>query len=114
LTVRATLLAITVGMLAAVFVFLALVGSNPVWPGAPGDPDAEGRVRLCGYDTLRYKLAIWTLAAVIGGTPALFTYPGRIINPGEMSPANAIEIAVSTVVVVVARLSWTDPRRLAG
>jgi urea transport system permease protein len=61
--------------------------------------DAEGRARFCGYDTMRYKLAIWTLAAVISGIAgALYVPQVGIINPVEMSPANSIEIAIWTAV----------------
>jgi urea transport system permease protein len=48
-----------------------------------------------GYDPLWYKLAIWTLSAVIAGVAgALFVPQVGIINPSEMSPANSIEIAI--------------------
>lgn len=57
--------------------------------------DAEQRVMFCGYDTVHYKLAIWTLSAVIAGLAgALYVPQVGIINPGEMSPANSIEIAI--------------------
>src|SRR4051812_1552243 len=57
--------------------------------------DAEARVMFCGYNTLHYKLAIWTLSAVICGIAgALYVPMVGIINPGEMSPANSIEIAI--------------------
>jgi urea transport system permease protein len=57
--------------------------------------DAEARVRFCGYDTLHYKLFVWTLAAVISGVAgALYVPQVGIINPSEMSPANSIEIAI--------------------
>jgi urea transport system permease protein len=42
-----------------------------------------------------YKLAVWTLSAVMCGVAgALYVPQVGIINPGEMSPANSIEIAV--------------------
>jgi urea transport system permease protein len=57
--------------------------------------DAESRVMFSGYDPLWYKLAIWTLSAVLAGIAgALYVPQVGIINPGEMSPANSIEIAV--------------------
>jgi len=97
--VRATLLAITVGMLAAVLIFSRWLVQTRFGRVLQAIRDAEGRVRFCGYDTLRYKLAIWTLAAVISGIAgALYVPQVGIINPGEMSPANAIEIAVWTAV----------------
>jgi len=57
--------------------------------------DAETRAAFCGYNTLHYKLFIFTLAAVICGIAgALYVPQAGIINPGEMSPANSIEIAI--------------------
>jgi urea transport system permease protein len=57
--------------------------------------DAEQRVMFCGYDTAHYKLFIWTLSAVLCGIAgALYVPQVGIINPGEMSPANSIEIAI--------------------
>ena len=57
--------------------------------------DAETRVAFCGYDTVNYKLAIFVLSAVICGVAgALYVPQVGIINPGEMSPANSIEIAI--------------------
>jgi urea transport system permease protein len=57
--------------------------------------DAETRVAFCGYDTVHYKVAIFTLSAVICGIAgALYVPQVGIINPGEMSPANSIEIAI--------------------
>jgi urea transport system permease protein len=57
--------------------------------------DAESRVMFCGYDTLWYKLFVWTLSAVLCGIAgALYVPQVGIINPSEMSPANSIEIAI--------------------
>ncbi|TAK46174.1 MAG: urea ABC transporter permease subunit UrtC [Betaproteobacteria bacterium] len=57
--------------------------------------DAETRVAFCGYNTLHYKLFVFTLSAVICGIAgALYVPQVGIINPGEMSPANSIEIAI--------------------
>jgi len=57
--------------------------------------DAEARVAFCGYNTVHYKLFIWTLSAVICGVAgALYVPQVGIINPSEMSPANSIEIAI--------------------
>jgi urea transport system permease protein len=61
--------------------------------------DAEARAMFCGYDTLWYKLFVWTLSAVLCGIAgALYVPQVGIINPGEMSPANSIEIAIWTAV----------------
>src|SRR5436190_4177186 len=57
--------------------------------------DAEQRVAFRGYNTVNYKLFIWTLSAVICGIAgALYVPQVGIINPSEMSPANSIEIAI--------------------
>jgi urea transport system permease protein len=50
---------------------------------------------FCGYNTVHYKLAVWTLSAVLCGIAgALYVPQVGIINPSEMSPANSIEIAI--------------------
>ncbi|GLS15029.1 ABC transporter permease [Hydrogenophaga electricum] len=57
--------------------------------------DAENRVMFCGYNPLPYKLTIWTISAVMCGIAgALYVPQVGIINPGEMSTAGSIEIAV--------------------
>ncbi|WP_024302597.1 urea ABC transporter permease subunit UrtC [Pseudogulbenkiania sp. MAI-1] len=57
--------------------------------------DAESRLMFCGYNPLYYKLAIWVISAVLCGLAgALYVPQVGIINPGEMSPANSIEIAI--------------------
>jgi urea transport system permease protein len=57
--------------------------------------DAEARVAFCGYNTVHYKVAIFTLSAVLCGIAgALYVPQVGIINPSEMSPANSIEIAI--------------------
>jgi urea transport system permease protein len=57
--------------------------------------DAETRVMFSGYSPVGFKLAIWTLSAMMCGVAgALYVPQVGIINPGEMSPANSIEMAV--------------------
>ena len=57
--------------------------------------DAESRTMFLGYNPLWYKLAIWTFSAMLCGLAGAFYVPQvGIINPGEMSPANSIEIAI--------------------
>ena len=57
--------------------------------------DAETRVMFSGYNPLGYKLFVWTFSAVLCGIAgALYVPQVGIINPGEMSPANSIEMAV--------------------
>lgn len=57
--------------------------------------DAESRVMFIGYNPLHYKLFVWTLSAMLCAIAgALYVPQVGIINPGEMSPANSIEIAI--------------------
>jgi len=61
--------------------------------------DAETRVMFTGYNPLAYKLSIWTLSAMMCGVAgALYVPQVGIINPGEMSAAASIEIAIWTAV----------------
>ena len=57
--------------------------------------DSESRLMFSGYNPLWYKLSVWTLSAVLCGIAgALYVPQVGIINPGEMSPANSIEVAI--------------------
>ena len=57
--------------------------------------DAETRVMFSGYSPVPFKLSIWVISAVMCGVAgALYVPQVGIINPGEMSPGNSIEIAI--------------------
>ena len=57
--------------------------------------DAESRVRFCGYKVEYYKLWVFTFSAVLAGIAgALYVPQVGIINPGEFSPLNSIELVV--------------------
>jgi urea transport system permease protein len=57
--------------------------------------DQEGRITFAGYNPVTYKLFAWTLSAVLCGLAgALYVPQVGIINPSELAPANAIEIAI--------------------
>jgi urea transport system permease protein len=57
--------------------------------------DAESRARFIGYKVESYKLWVFVLSAVIAGLAgALYVPQVGIINPGEFSPANSIEIVI--------------------
>lgn len=57
--------------------------------------DAEDRTRFVGYRVERVKLAIFTFSAVLAGIAgALYVPQVGIINPGEFSPLNSIEIVI--------------------
>lgn len=57
--------------------------------------DAESRTRFMGYRVEGYKLFIFVVSAMMAGVAgALYTPQVGIINPGEFSPANSIEIVI--------------------
>lgn len=57
--------------------------------------DGETRLMFLGYSPLGYKLFVWTVSAVLCGIAgALYVPQVGIINPGEMSPGNSIEMAI--------------------
>ena len=57
--------------------------------------DAESRTRFLGYRVEMYKLAVFIVSAMLAGVAgALFVPQVGIINPGEFSPANSIEIVI--------------------
>lgn len=57
--------------------------------------DAESRTRFIGYRVEDVKLAVYTFSAVLAGIAgALYVPQAGIINPGEFSPLNSIEIVI--------------------
>ena len=57
--------------------------------------DAESRARFLGYRTEHYKLWIFTVSAILAGIAgALYVPQVGIINPGEFSPLNSIDLVV--------------------
>ncbi|WP_303908743.1 urea ABC transporter permease subunit UrtC [Thiohalomonas denitrificans] len=57
--------------------------------------DAEARTRFIGYRVEHVKLAIFTFSAVLAGIAgALYVPQVGIINPGEFSPLNSIELVI--------------------
>ena len=57
--------------------------------------DAEDRTRFIGYRVEQVKLAVFTFSAVLAGIAgALYVPQVGIINPGEFSPLNSIEIVI--------------------
>ncbi len=57
--------------------------------------DAEDRTRFVGYKVEHVKLAIFTFSAVLAGVAgSLYVPQVGIINPGEFSPLNSIEIVI--------------------
>lgn len=57
--------------------------------------DAESRTRFLGYRSEHYKLWLFVYSALMAGVAgALYVPQVGIINPGEFSPLNSIEIVV--------------------
>ena len=57
--------------------------------------DAESRVRFLGYSVTNAKLFVFTVSAILAGIAgALYVPQVGIINPGEFSPGNSIEVAI--------------------
>lgn len=57
--------------------------------------DAESRARFVGYQVEHYKLWIFVFSAMLAGIAgALYVPQVGIINPGEFSPLNSIELVV--------------------
>jgi urea transport system permease protein len=57
--------------------------------------DAESRTRFIGYRVERVKVALFTFSAMLAGLAgALYVPQVGIVNPGEFSPLNSIEIVI--------------------
>ncbi len=92
---RMTLFVITGLTLLGFYVFARWLVASKFGRVLQAVRDAESRVMFCGYNPLPYKLTIWTISAVMCGIAgALYVPQVGIINPGEMSTAASIEIAV--------------------
>jgi urea transport system permease protein len=92
---RVTLFALSAFMLIVTLVLGRYLVSSRFGRVLAAIRDAESRVMFIGYNPLWYKLFIWCLSAVLCAIAgALYVPQVGIINPGEMSPANSIEIAI--------------------
>jgi urea transport system permease protein len=86
----ASCLALGLGFLACRLIVASKLGRVLV-----GIRDAESRTRFLGYRVEHYKLFVFVVSAVLAGVAgALYVPQVGIINPGEFSPANSIEIVV--------------------
>ncbi len=57
--------------------------------------DAENRARFIGYKVEHYKLWVFVASAILAGIAgALYVPQVGIINPGEFSPLNSIELVI--------------------
>jgi len=94
-TTRISLYLASVLALAGVYLLCRFIVSSKLGRLLAAIRDSEGKVLFSGYDTLQYKLFVWTLSAAICGLAgALYVPQVGIINPSEMQPANSIEMAI--------------------
>jgi urea transport system permease protein len=92
---RATLFTITALILAATLLIAQLIVTSKFGKVLIAIRDAESRTRFIGYRVENYKLAVFTLSAVIAGIAgALYVPQVGIINPSEFSPTNSIEAVI--------------------
>ncbi|WP_077561417.1 urea ABC transporter permease subunit UrtC [Polaromonas sp. C04] len=92
---RMTLFVLTGLTLLAFFLFARWLVRSKFGRVLQAIRDAETRVMFSGYNPIGYKLTIWVISAIMCGVAgALYVPQVGIINPGEMSPANSIEIAI--------------------
>ncbi len=84
---RVTLCVISGVVLIAFFVMARAIVTSRYGRVLQAIRDAESRVMFTGYDPVAYKLAIWTLSAVMCAIAgALYVPQVGIINPSEMTP----------------------------
>ena len=94
-SMRMLLFVITGLVLIGFFVFARWLVASKFGRVLQAIRDAESRVMFTGYDPIRYKLTIWVISAVMCGIAgALYVPQVGIINPGEMSAAASIEMAI--------------------
>ena len=92
---RAALYLITLAALVGALILGRAIMQSKLGRVLTGVRDAESRLMFVGYDQLWFKLFIWTMSAVLCGIAgALYVPQVGIINPGEMSPANSIEMVI--------------------
>ena len=96
---RAALFAASAVALALAFLVSAAIVKSKLGKVMVAIRDAESRTRFLGYRADNYKLFAFVVSAVIAGIAgALYVPQVGIINPGEFSPANSIEIVIWTAV----------------
>jgi urea transport system permease protein len=92
---RTSLFAISALALAASLILAQLIVTSKFGKVLIAIRDAESRARFVGYRVENYKLAVFTISAVMAGIAgALYVPQVGIINPGEFAPANSIEAVI--------------------
>ncbi|MDO9478645.1 MAG: urea ABC transporter permease subunit UrtC, partial [Pseudohongiella sp.] len=94
-TTRVSLFMITALMLGIAFVCSQLIMKSRLGRVIIAVRDSEARARFLGYRTENYKVWLFVYSALIAAIAgALYVPQVGIINPGEFSPINSIEVVV--------------------
>lgn len=94
-TTRVSLFMITALMLGIAFVCSQLIMKSRLGRVIVAVRDSEARARFLGYRTENYKVWLFVYSALIAAIAgALYVPQVGIINPGEFSPINSIEVVV--------------------
>ncbi len=94
-TTRVALLVCTALTLGAAYLLSQFILSSKYGRVIEAIRDGESRVRFVGYKTETYKVWLFVYSAVLAALAgALYVPQVGIINPGEFSPLNSIEIVV--------------------
>ncbi|MDO6420352.1 urea ABC transporter permease subunit UrtC [Amphritea sp. 2_MG-2023] len=92
---RVTLFIITALMLSGLLVLSKKIMQTRFGKVVVAIRDGESRARFIGYRTENYKVWLFVYSAMIAGIAgALYVPQVGIINPGEFSPINSIEIVI--------------------
>ena len=96
---RASLFAASAVALALGYIVCRLITTSRAGQVMEAIRDAESRTRFLGYKVEHYKLFVFVVSACLAGVAgALYVPQVGIINPGEFSPANSIEIVIAVAV----------------
>ncbi len=94
-TTRVALFAITAVILGCAYVGCRAICNSRFGRIVVAIRDAEDRARFIGYRVEHFKLWIFVLSAILAGIAgALYVPQVGIINPGEFSPLNSIELVI--------------------
>ncbi len=92
---RCVLFVLSVGFLALGYVCCNGIVNSRLGKVLVAIRDAESRTRFMGYRVEHYKLFVFVVSAIMAGIAgALYVPQVGIINPGEFSPLNSIEIII--------------------
>lgn len=92
---RVSLFVITAVMLALAYVVSQFIMNSRMGRVVLAIRDGEPRTRFLGYRSERYKVWLFVYSALLAAVAgALYVPQVGIINPGEFSPLNSIEVVV--------------------